>query len=149
MDATPTIFDRANLLATGFAARAGQHDREASFPFENFQELAEAGLLALTVPADRGGRGAGVREAGRVLNILAKADASTALVLSMHYIHHLMMARSGRWPPHLAEKLTAETLDGVRADQCVAVEPSSRIWARPRVAGCPRPSPDTRRTDGG
>ena len=45
MDATPTIFDKANLLAPGFAARAAQHDRDASFPFENFRELGDAGLL--------------------------------------------------------------------------------------------------------
>ena len=37
-------------LAAGFAARAGTHDREASFPHENFAALQDAGLLALTVP---------------------------------------------------------------------------------------------------
>ena len=58
MDATPTIFDRANVLASEFAARAALHDRDASFPFENFNQLSEAGLLALTVPTALGGSGA-------------------------------------------------------------------------------------------
>ena len=61
--------ERALVLAPRFAARAGLHDREASFPFENFKEVSEAGLLALTVPAALGGGGAGAREAARVLGI--------------------------------------------------------------------------------
>jgi alkylation response protein AidB-like acyl-CoA dehydrogenase len=123
MDATPTIFDRARLLAPGFAARAAQHDRDASFPFENFQELGDAGLLALTVPVAQGGYGAGARDAARVINIFGKADPSTALVLSMHYIHHLAMAKADRWPPHLAHKLARETLDGVALINALRVEP--------------------------
>ena len=55
MDATPTIFDTAHVLAAGFAAGAAGHDRDASFPFENFDRLSEAGLLALTVPTASGG----------------------------------------------------------------------------------------------
>jgi len=123
MDATPTVVDKANLLAPGFAARAARHDREASFPFENFKELAEAGLLALTVPAAQGGSGAGAREAARVINIFGRADPSTALVLSMHYIHHLTIAKSGRWPAHLSSKLARETLDGVALINALRVEP--------------------------
>ena len=62
-DATPAFYDCAKLLASEFAARAAQHDRDASFPFENFDQLSEAGLLALTVPAALGGRGAGALDA--------------------------------------------------------------------------------------
>jgi alkylation response protein AidB-like acyl-CoA dehydrogenase len=90
--ATPTIFDRANALAPEFAARAAPHDRDASFPFENFDQLSEAGLLAVTVPTALGGSGAGALDAARIIGIFGKADPSTALVLSMHYIQHLVMA---------------------------------------------------------
>src|SRR6185369_1110265 len=71
---------RAEALAEGFAGRAAEHDRTGSFPFENFRELSEAGLLSLTVPAAFGGAGAGARYAARVLGIVGKACASTALV---------------------------------------------------------------------
>src|ERR1700684_3196180 len=93
-DAPPEASDPvelALLLAPRFAARAALHDREASFPFENFNELSEAGLLALTVPAAFGGGGAGAHNAARVLGVVGKADPSTALVLAMHYIQHLTM----------------------------------------------------------
>jgi NitT/TauT family transport system substrate-binding protein len=56
------------------------------------------GLLALTVPAALGGVGAGARETARLLTIFGKADPSTALVLALHYIQHLVMAKSTRWP---------------------------------------------------
>ena len=110
-------------LAPRFAARAEQHDREASFPFENFKELSQAGLLALTVPAALGGREAGARDTARIVGIFGKADPSTALVLSMHYLLHLAMVRSGRWPAHLARKLGKETVDGVSLINALRVEP--------------------------
>jgi len=123
VDSTPSIFDRATLLASEFAARASQHDRDASFPFENFDELSEAGLLALTVPAALGGSGAGALDAARIINILGKADPSTALVLSMHYIQHLVMARSTRWPGRLSRKLAREAVEGVALINALRVEP--------------------------
>jgi alkylation response protein AidB-like acyl-CoA dehydrogenase len=122
-DAIPSIFDKANLLASGFAARASQHDRDASFPFENFNELSEAGLLALTVPAALGGLGAGALDAARIIGVFGKADPSTALVLSMHYIQHLVMARSTRWPGRLSRKLARENVEGVALINALRVEP--------------------------
>ena len=46
------------LGRTKFAPRAAQWDREASFPFANYDDLREAGLLALCVPEAYGGHGA-------------------------------------------------------------------------------------------
>ncbi len=143
-DAIPSAFERANLLASEFAARAALHDREASFPFENFDQLSEAGLLALTVPAALGGSGAGALEAARVINILGKADPSTALVLSMHYIQHLVMARSPRWPGRLARKLARETVEGVALVNALRVEPDLGSPARGGL-----PATTARRTETG
>jgi alkylation response protein AidB-like acyl-CoA dehydrogenase len=123
VDATPAVFDKANALASEFAARAALHDRDASFPFENFKELSEAGLLALTVPTALGGSGAGALEAARIINIFGKADPSTALVLSMHYIQHLVMARSTRWPGRLSRRLARETVEGMALINALRVEP--------------------------
>jgi alkylation response protein AidB-like acyl-CoA dehydrogenase len=123
VDAAPDVFGRANALAVEFAARAAQHDRDASFPFENFTALSKAGLLALTVPAALGGHGAGALDAARVIGIFGKADPSTALVLSMHYIQHLVMARSAHWPGRLARKLAREAIEGVALINALRVEP--------------------------
>ena len=141
-DADPV--ERALLLAPRFAARAERHDREASFPFENFGELSEAGLLALTVPVALGGGGAGARDAARILGILGKADPSTALVLAMHYIQHLAMAQSRRWPGRLARKLAKETVEGIALINALRVEPELGSPARGGL-----PATIARRAEGG
>ncbi len=130
IDATPVPYDCARALACEFAARAAQHDRDGSFPFENFKELAEAGLLALTVPAALGGHGAGALDTARILGIFGKADPSTALVLSMHYIQHLVMARSTRWPSRLSRKLAREAVEGLALVNALRVEPDLGSPAR-------------------
>ena len=130
LDATPVPFDCARVLACEFAARAAQHDREGSFPHQNFKELSESGLLALTVPTALGGHGAGARDTARILGIFGKADPSTALVLSMHYIQHLVMARSTRWPGRLSRKLAQEAIEGVALINALRVEPELGSPAR-------------------
>src|SRR5579872_6120510 len=49
------LLDVAVPLAERFVERAGKHDGEASFPFENVADLRAAGMLALTVPVEYGG----------------------------------------------------------------------------------------------
>src|SRR6266542_3658453 len=71
-------------LADRFATRAERHDREGSFPHENFDELHRSGYLALTIPEAFGGRGATILEATLAQERLARGDASTALGASMH-----------------------------------------------------------------
>jgi alkylation response protein AidB-like acyl-CoA dehydrogenase len=75
-------------LADRFRARAAAHDREASFPAENFAELREAGLLTLTMPQEDGGHGLwwGDRycEYYQLLEELARIDCSTAQLLQVH-----------------------------------------------------------------
>src|ERR1700756_4392350 len=44
-----------------------------------------AGILGLTVPAEYGGGGAGLREAADVVRELGSACGSTAMVVTMHY----------------------------------------------------------------
>ena len=47
--------------------------------------LGAAGLLALTVPAEYGGGGAGPREAAEVVRELGSVCGSTAMIVTMHY----------------------------------------------------------------
>jgi alkylation response protein AidB-like acyl-CoA dehydrogenase len=126
----PAPVERALVLAANFAERAAEHDRDGSFPFENFRELSEAGLLSLTVPAALGGAGAGAKYAARIVGIIGKADPSTALVLSMHYINHLVMARSATWPARLARRLARETVEGLALINALRVEPELGSPAR-------------------
>ena len=53
-----SLLSLVHELGPKFAARAAGWDREASFPFANYDDLRDAGLLALCVPKASGGRGA-------------------------------------------------------------------------------------------
>ncbi|MBP1970697.1 alkylation response protein AidB-like acyl-CoA dehydrogenase [Virgibacillus natechei] len=67
-----------------FSDRAKKYDEEASFPFENFNELKEIGYPALTVPKEFGGLGISLYEMLFLQEIIAKADGSTALSIGWH-----------------------------------------------------------------
>jgi alkylation response protein AidB-like acyl-CoA dehydrogenase len=76
--------DRAGKLADVFAERAAEHDRENTFPFQNYEDLREVGFLRLSVPEELGGVGAGLAEIVPVLERLAMGDGATALAVTMH-----------------------------------------------------------------
>ncbi len=75
---------RARALAPRFAERAERHDREGSFPFDNFADLRAAGFNALTIPRSHGGEEASLTTFLRVQEELAAGDGSTALAFMMH-----------------------------------------------------------------
>ncbi|WP_316195990.1 MULTISPECIES: acyl-CoA dehydrogenase family protein [unclassified Bradyrhizobium] len=118
------LIARAQKLASLFAQRAVVHDRDGNVASESFQDLFDAGLLSLTVPAAFGGHGAGARMTSRVLGVVAQADPSTALILAMHYIQHFVMARSNEYPPRLARKLAQESVEAGGLINTLRVEPA-------------------------
>ena len=86
------LIERASALATErFAPRAALHDREASFPFEDYADLHRAGLLGLCVPERYGGLGADFETYCLVSEQIARGNASTALTYNMHALTMLMM----------------------------------------------------------
>jgi alkylation response protein AidB-like acyl-CoA dehydrogenase len=83
-DQAEVVTRMANLARTRFAGRAARHDAESSFPYENYRELHEARLLALTVPRRWGGTGADAVAYAHALRELAHGCSATALTLNMH-----------------------------------------------------------------
>ena len=92
------LISLAEQLGPKFASRAERHDREASFPFENYADLKQAGLLGLCVPEKFGGRGADLRTYALVSATIGKYCGTTALTFNMH-------ACSMLWPGALADEL--------------------------------------------
>jgi alkylation response protein AidB-like acyl-CoA dehydrogenase len=80
------VVARCRELAGVFATRAARHDLEASFPVDDFQDLKDAGLLALVVPRDHGGLGADFLTYTMALEQIAAGHASTGLTFNMHNI---------------------------------------------------------------
>ena len=74
----------ARLARENFAPRAASYDANATFPFENYQDLREAGLLALTVPTEYGGLASDPTTYALTLLEIAKGCPATALTFNMH-----------------------------------------------------------------
>ena len=74
----------AELGRSHFATRAALHDREASFPRENFDDLRQAGLLALCVPRAYGGLDGDFATYALVVAEMGRHCGATALSFNMH-----------------------------------------------------------------
>ena len=74
----------ATLGREKFAPRAADYDREARFPFENYADLREAGLLKICVPREHGGLGADFATYVMVAAEIGRHCGATALSYNMH-----------------------------------------------------------------
>ena len=73
------------VIAEVVAPAAARVDRDAIFPRDSIDALGAAGVLGLISAADIGGGGLGLRAAADVVEHLAGACGSTAMVVLMHY----------------------------------------------------------------
>jgi alkylation response protein AidB-like acyl-CoA dehydrogenase len=84
----------ADGLREQLAARAAEHDREASYPFEAIDALKAAGYFTAPVPVELGGLGVSCAHDLVVgSSRLARGDASVAIGVSMHLLAVLNMQR--------------------------------------------------------
>ena len=75
---------KINELGPVFAARAKGVDDDASFPVENYKDLADNGFLGLSIPQEFGGWGFSMGEYAMVGAEIAKYCGATALTFNMH-----------------------------------------------------------------
>jgi alkylation response protein AidB-like acyl-CoA dehydrogenase len=134
----PDSPDFAELLARlsdEFAATAARHDRDGTFPHANFERLHELGLVGLTVPRALGGAGATLAQTARVIAAVARGEPSTALVLTMTYLHHASPKHVKRWPRHLLELVAHDTVANGALVNALRVEPELGTPARGGLPG--------------
>jgi alkylation response protein AidB-like acyl-CoA dehydrogenase len=117
-------------LTARFAATAEAHDRDSSFPFENFAALHEAGLLALTAPTELGGLGADLPTALKVIQAVARGEPATALVLTMQYLFHGSLHGRAGWPDHLKALVVDDAVRNGGLINALRVEPDLGTPAR-------------------
>ena len=73
--------------AIDFATRAESHDREGTFPVENFAAMRKSGLLGACIASELGGMGLqSVHDLTVCINRIARGDASTAIAVCMHLV---------------------------------------------------------------
>lgn len=132
LDARPEALDALLArLTREFAAGAERHDREASFPHGNFAELQRHGLVAAVVPTARGGGGASLATARRIVAAVAAGEPSTALVLTMTYLQHRALARpDSRWSPRVRDRVWDSAVAEGALANALRVEPALGSPAR-------------------
>ena len=81
-----------------FAARAAEHDREATFPMDNYRDMYTAGLMGICVPEAYGGHGADLLTYALTAAEIGRYCGATALTWNMHVASTL-------WTGDLADDL--------------------------------------------
>src|SRR6266576_934581 len=99
------LIDKARRFgARVLAPRAAQHDRDATFPIENFRDMHREKLLGICIPTEDGGLGADFRTYCLTAAELGRFCGSTALSFNMHVCSTL-------WSGALADDLEMSAAD--------------------------------------
>jgi alkylation response protein AidB-like acyl-CoA dehydrogenase len=128
------LIDRAARLGRErFAPRALSIDREAVFPFDNYADLREHGLLAIGVPREYGGLGADFATYVMVAAEIGRHCGATALTWNMHVCSTL-------WAGFIADSLdmTAEqrrSHERHRAIHFERIVKHGKVYAQPFSEG--------------
>jgi len=117
-------------LTQAFAATADAHDRDATFPFENFQRLHAHGLLALTAPKALGGGGADLPTTLKVVEAVARGEPATALVLTMQYLFHASLDGRAGFTDALKARVVRDAIQEGALINALRVEPELGTPAR-------------------
>ena len=87
----------AEELSPRLAARAAEHDRDGSYPFEAIDALKAVGYFTAPVPVELGGLGvSSAHDLVVASSRLARGDASVAIGVNMHLVAVLNMERRRR-----------------------------------------------------
>ena len=89
-------------LVTLAAAHAGSTDASGRFPRGVIDAFLSGGLGALLSSTDHGGQGGTLREASAVVERLAQACGSTAMIVAMHYCGAVVVEALGDAPSRRA-----------------------------------------------
>lgn len=116
------------LARETLAPDAARIDREGVFPRENLRAIAAEGLLALSLPREHGGGGAGVQTVSLVIEELARGCASTAMCYNMHMATLPLIGAAAS--PAQVQALVAPIARGEALGSFAMSEPGSgnRLW---------------------
>lgn len=105
--AVAAVLQRLNEMGPTFAKRAKAIDETATFPVQNYKDLAAEGFLTLTVPEEFGGHGFSLGEYAMAGAEIGKYCGATALTFNMHN-SSMMWSRFMYEMPHLSDAERAE-----------------------------------------
>ena len=138
--------DIASALVPALQERAAQHDRDGTFPHENFADIRRIGLPSLVIPEEFGGWGANLLESTLTMEKLAQGDGSTALSFVMHVQVMGGVAEEPQgWPRPLFEQVCRDAVAHGALINSVATEPK---LGSPSRGGTPETTAEPVRKNG-
>ncbi|MCA9672150.1 MAG: acyl-CoA/acyl-ACP dehydrogenase [Myxococcales bacterium] len=136
---------RLEPLVPRFAERAEAHDRDGTFPHENFEALRQLGYLAAAVPREHGGGGYGLADITRAQVLIARGDASTALSVGMHLMTCGTEAERKLWPEAARARIFGDVVARGALINQISAEPA---LGSPKGGGLPQTRITRERRDG-
>ena len=136
MASVPTraeLVERVRRMAPLIQERAIRSDREARFPFENFADFADNGLLTACVPREHGGLGATYSDYVRVSEEIGRSCGATALTFNMHNATMLWCGQVADLLDMSTEERDAHAL--IRAEMYRGVVEQGHIHSQPFSEG--------------
>ena len=135
------LVERMAALGPRFADRAEAHDRDATFPAQNWSDLRDAGLLGLCIPVADGGLGGDFVAYGLVAEELGRHCATTALTFNMHTATTILVGQIADdldltdAPRRVLVERRAELRRGIVEDGAIHSQPFSEGAAAGATAG--------------
>ena len=105
-----------DFMREKIAPRVAEYDESGEFPQDNIKELAELGLMGMTIPEEYGGGGADTLAYAIAVEELTRVDSSVAITMAAHHSLGTLPiynfgndAQKEQWLPELAsgKKLAA------------------------------------------
>lgn len=110
------LVDKIAELGPLFAKRADAIDRDAAFPYANWEDLKAAGLLGIVVPTEHGGLGGDFVGYALASEELGRHCATTGLTFNMHVATTLLVGE------------VADSLDLDESDKSFLDERRERLY---------------------
>jgi alkylation response protein AidB-like acyl-CoA dehydrogenase len=133
-DDEAALIDKARRFGSRvLAPRAGQHDRDATFPIENFRDMHPEGLLRICIPKEHGGLGASFRTYCLAAAELGRYCGATALSWNMHVCSTLWTGALADDLEMSAEERTAH--NAARGAHYRRIVESGAIYSQPFSEG--------------
>lgn len=112
------------------STHADHIDRSGEFPTASFAYLQQQGLLHFALPVSAGGSGANLAECQRVIQAVAQAEPSSALILIMQYLNTRRLGNDTAWPVHVKNKVAQSVVSQGALINALRVEPELGTPAR-------------------
>jgi SfnB family sulfur acquisition oxidoreductase len=119
--------EAAHRLAVQLAPGAIDRDRDRTVPTAELEAVAASGLLAITLPTERGGAAVSIATVVEVLRTIAVADPSIAQTLLPHYV--IAGGVTGLGSDALQERIAQAVLGGGRIGNGVSERGTKHAWS--------------------